>query len=82
MTLDERGLPGVSVLTEEFMDAFEVQRRAIGFDGAGIFVPHPMQNRSRAELEGFADKFCDEILLRICVTPPTSREDHVSLTLD
>jgi len=82
LTLDERGLPGVSVLTEEFMDAFEVQRRAIGFDGAGIFVPHPMQNRSRAELEGFADKFCDEILLRICVTPPTSREDHVSLTLD
>jgi hypothetical protein len=71
-TLDERGLPGVSVLTEEFMDAFEAQRRAIGFDGASIFVPHPMQNRSRAELESFADKFCEEILLRICVAPPNS----------
>jgi hypothetical protein len=69
-TLDERDLPGVSVLTEEFMDAFETQRRAIGFDGAAIFVPHPMQNRSRAELEGFADNFCDEILLQICVAPP------------
>jgi hypothetical protein len=57
------------VLTEEFMDAFETQRRAIGFDGAAIFVPHPMQNRSRAELEGFADKFCDEILLQICAAP-------------
>jgi hypothetical protein len=64
--LDERGLPGVSVLTEEFMDAFEAQRRAIGFDGAAIFVPHPMQNRDREELEDFADKFFDEILLRIC----------------
>ena len=68
-TLDERGLPGVSVLTEEFMDAFEAQRRAIGFDGAAIFVPHPMQNRNREELEDFANKFFDEILLRICAVP-------------
>ena len=68
-TLDERDLAGVSVLTEEFMDAFETQRRAIGFDAAAVFVPHPMQNRSRAELEGFADKFCDEILLQICAAP-------------
>jgi hypothetical protein len=60
----------VSVLTEEFMDAFETQRRAIGFDGAAIFVPHPMQNRSRTELESFADKFCGEILLQICAAPP------------
>ena len=69
-TLDERDLPGVSVLTAEFMDAFETQRRAIGFDGAAIFVPHPMQNRSRTELESFADKFCGEILLQICAAPP------------
>jgi hypothetical protein len=69
-TLDERQIPGVSVLTEEFADAFEVQRKAIGFDGAAIFVPHPMQNRTKSELQGFADKFFDEILSRICVTPP------------
>ena len=58
------------MLTEEFMEAFETQRRAIGFNGAVIFVPHPMQNRSRAELESFADKFCDEILQQICAAPP------------
>src|SRR5216683_2184230 len=69
-TLDERQIPGVSVLTEEFADAFEVQRKAIGFGGAAIFVPHPMQNRTKSELQGFADKFFDEILSRICVTPP------------
>jgi hypothetical protein len=68
-TLDERALPGVSVFTEEFMEAFETQRRAIGFDGAAVFVPHPMQNRSRAELESFADKFFDDILLQICTAP-------------
>lgn len=64
--LDDRGIPGVSIITEEFADAFEVQRRAIGFDGAAVFVPHPMQNRTRAELESFADQFCEAILARIC----------------
>jgi hypothetical protein len=69
LTLDGRGIPGVNVITEEFADAFEVQRRAIGFDGAVVVVPHPMQNRTRKELEGFADRFCEEILSRICSLP-------------
>jgi hypothetical protein len=72
LSLDERKIPGVSVLTEEFADAFDVQCKAIGFDGAAVFVPHPMQNRTKEELQGFADKFCDAILSRICVNPPTA----------
>lgn len=70
-TLDGLGIPGVNVITEEFADAFEVQRRAIGFDAAVVKVPHPMQNRTKAELQSFADKFCDEILSRICLAPPS-----------
>jgi hypothetical protein len=65
-TLDGRGIPGVNVITEEFADAWDMQRRAIGFDGAVVVVPHPMQNRTRAELEGFADRFLEEILAKIC----------------
>jgi len=53
--LDLRGIPGVSVLTTEFRDAFAKQCGAIGYGGASVFVPHPMQNRSTAELHGFAD---------------------------
>jgi hypothetical protein len=64
--LDGRGIPGVNVITEEFTDAFEGQCAAIGFDGAAVIVPHPIQNRTRAELEAFADRFCEEILSRIC----------------
>jgi hypothetical protein len=73
-TLDGRGIPGVNVITEEFADAFEVQRCAIGFDAAAVVVPHPMQNRTRAELEGFADQFCQEILARICSQPPSTTQ--------
>lgn len=72
--LDGRGIPGVNILTEEFTDAFDVQRRAIGFDGAAIFVPHPMQNRTRAELEGFADRFCENVLSKICLAPPPTEK--------
>jgi hypothetical protein len=73
-TLDGRGMPGVNVITEEFADAFEVQRCAIGFDAAAVIVPHPIQNRTRAELESFADRFCQEILARICSQPPSITE--------
>jgi hypothetical protein len=63
--LDRRGVPGVSVLTTEFRDAFAKQCRAIGFEGASVYVPHPMQNRTTAELHGLADDCFAEILARI-----------------
>lgn len=64
--LDKKGLPGVSVLTEEFRQAFESQKSAIGLDAASIYVPHPMQNRATAELHAFAEQAIDEILAAIC----------------
>lgn len=63
--LDARGIPGVSVLTEEFRTAFDGQCEKIGFDGASIYVPHPMQNRTTAELHHFAEAFFDEIVNKI-----------------
>ncbi len=60
--LDRRGIPGVSVLTTEFRDAFARQCRAIGYGGAPVFVPHPMQNRTTAELHAFAEASVDEVL--------------------
>jgi hypothetical protein len=64
--LDKKGLPGVSVLTEEFRQAFEAQRAAIGLDAAAVYVPHPMQNRSTVELHAFAEQSIDTILATIC----------------
>lgn len=64
--LDKRGLAGVSVLTEEFRQAFESQKSAIGFDGASVYVPHPMQNRSTPELHVFAEDAFTSILDAIC----------------
>jgi hypothetical protein len=65
-------VPGVSVLTDAFREAFARQCAAIGFDGASVYVPHPVQNRSTAELHAFADAALDEILGKL-VAPPDTR---------
>jgi len=63
--LDRRGLAGVSILTEEFRNPFAMQCEAIGFDGASVYVPHPMQNRTTAELHRFADDVFEQLLYKI-----------------
>jgi hypothetical protein len=66
--LDKKGLPGVSVLTEAFRQAFETQKSAIGLDAAAVYVPHPMQNRTTAELHALAEQSIDAVLAAICVS--------------
>lgn len=63
--LDQRGLSGVSVLTTEFKDAFAKQCASIGFEGASLYVPHPMQNRTTAELHALADQSFAHILANL-----------------
>jgi hypothetical protein len=63
--LDKRGLAGVSVLTTEFQQAFESQKGSIGLDAASVYVSHPMQNKTTAELHACADMAIDEILKAI-----------------
>jgi hypothetical protein len=62
MTFDQRGLPGVSIVTTEFRDAIAVQSRALGFEPAVVYVPHPVQNRTADELAAVADAVMDEAL--------------------
>ena len=62
MNFDSRGIPGVSVVTTGFTDAVEVQSKALGFEPAVIFVPHPIQNRTAAELEKLADDIVEPAL--------------------
>jgi hypothetical protein len=60
--LEARGIPAVGVATTEFADAAEVQARSLGIDPAYIFIPHPVQDRTDAELRKLADDHLDAIL--------------------
>ena len=62
MNFDSRGIPGVSVVTTGFTDAVEVQSKALGFEPAVIFVPHPIQNRTAEELNRIADGIIEPAL--------------------
>jgi hypothetical protein len=62
MNLDGRGIPGVSIVTEGFVDAVEVQSKALGFEPAVVYVPHPIQNRTREELARIADQAVEPAL--------------------
>jgi len=52
--LESRGIPGVFVATEAFVDGAERQARALGFDPAAVYVPHPIQDRTDEELRVLA----------------------------
>jgi hypothetical protein len=68
MNLDSRGIPGVSVVTTGFTDAVAAQSQAIAFDPAIVYVPHPIQNRTAAELDAIADAAI-ESALALLVSP-------------
>jgi len=53
------------VATEAFQPAAAAQARALGMDPAVAWVPHPIQNRTAAELTTIADDILSEVLALI-----------------
>ena len=68
MNFDSRGIPGVSVVTTGFTDAVETQSKALGFEPAVIYVPHPIQNRTPDELKKIADDAIEPVLKLLTAT--------------
>lgn len=66
MDLDGRGIPGGMVATTAFEQAARAQSDALGFEPAVIYVPHPIQDRSDAEIRTIADDAVDAVLRMIC----------------
>ena len=64
--LETRGLPGVFIASTEFIQAAEAQSRALGFNPAAVFVPHPIQDRTDEEMRTIADDAFETILREIC----------------
>jgi len=62
MNLDGRGIPGISIVTTGFTDAIEAQSKALGFEPAVVYVPHPIQNRTADELRKIADDIVEPAL--------------------
>jgi hypothetical protein len=60
--LEARGVPGVFVATVEFVDGAEQQARELGGDPAAVFVEHPIQDRTDAEMLAIADTAFERVV--------------------
>lgn len=65
MDLDGRGVAGGMVATTAFEQAARAQSDALGFEPAIVYVPHPIQDRSDAEIRAIADDAVDAVLQMI-----------------
>jgi hypothetical protein len=60
--LETRGVPSAFVASTEFVVAADTQAKALGFDSvARVFVPHPIQDRTDAEMRALAEDAFDDI---------------------
>ena len=74
--IEELGVPGVVIATHEFVNAAALQSAALGTDPAVVFIAHPIQDRTNAELRALADGAIDEIVAALSSpgdpSPPSS----------
>ena len=66
VALEGSGVVTAFVASTEFVDAAAAQARALGYaDVPAVFVPHPIQDRTDAEMAALADAAFDEILAAV-----------------
>ncbi len=58
-----QGLPAVFIASSEFIDAAEVQSKALGLpEVRRIFVPHPIQDATDEEMRSKADAIVEAVI--------------------
>jgi hypothetical protein len=62
MDLESRGVPGGYILTEAFREADLAQAKSLGYSARKVFVEHPIQDRSDAEMAVIAEGAFDAVL--------------------
>ena len=62
MDLETRGIPAVYVATTEFVDGARTQAEALGADPIGVFVAHPIQDRTDEEMREIAEQALEAII--------------------
>ena len=60
--LEDLGVIGVGICSSDFVQAAAAQNRSLGYDPAIVFVPHPVQDRTDAEMREIAERALGDIL--------------------
>jgi hypothetical protein len=68
--LENMGIPAVAVATTEFMAPARIQAGALGRAGfEAIYVEHPIQDQTPAQIAARADAVAPEIVKRLTQAP-------------
>jgi len=59
--LDSRGIAGGYIASEVFQTAARTQGDAVGFHPDSVFVAHPIQDRTDAEMEALAEQAFERV---------------------
>ena len=70
--LERRGVVGVFLASEAFADAARVQGAALGFLAAHVLVPHPVQDRTDAELRTVAEEVYPAVVAALTSPTPST----------
>jgi hypothetical protein len=68
--LEGLGIPGVMIASDQFVQAAEIQAKALGADPARVFVPHPIQDRTDDEMRALADLVFDAVVAAVVAHDP------------
>ena len=60
--LEENGLATAFVASEVFEDAAAAQAKSLGTTPGVVLIPHPIQDRTDAEIVALADQALDQIV--------------------
>jgi hypothetical protein len=64
------GIPSVLIASDEFVSAADAQGVALGTSPAVVYVEHPIQSRTDAEMEKLADEAVDRVIAGLTEDSP------------
>ena len=67
--LERRGVVGVFLASAAFAEPARLQGAALGFPAPYVLVPHPVQDRTDAELQAAADACYREVVAAVTRSP-------------
>lgn len=59
-------MPGGFIASEVFRPAADAQGAALGFQADSLYVPHPIQDRTDAEMQALAEAAFTQVKKLIC----------------
>ncbi len=66
VALEAQGVVAAFLASTEFVDASAAQAAALGYASVpAVFVPHPIQDRTDAEMAALAEQAYDEVLAAV-----------------